>query len=96
MTPEILIIREDNEYRILHGHLRLLNALQQQKETYADAVGEGRVRIVRTRQGIAVGEQKYLLAWKRNEAYPCAQCCPLSIQQASIPLPRPVPGPSRL
>lgn len=51
MSPDILIIRDGNGYRILHGHLRLASELSQRSEIFVDAPGEGRIKIVRTRQG---------------------------------------------
>lgn len=51
MSPDILIIRDGNGYRVLHGHLRLASELSLRPEVFVDARGEGRIKVVRTRQG---------------------------------------------
>ncbi|QDZ26745.1 hypothetical protein [Noviherbaspirillum sp. UKPF54] len=51
MSPDILIIRDGNGYRILHGHLRLASELSLHREVDVDVADEGRIRVVRTRQG---------------------------------------------
>lgn len=51
MSPDILIIRDGNGYRVLHGHLRLASELSLRDEVFVDAPGEGRIKVVRTRNG---------------------------------------------
>jgi hypothetical protein len=54
MSGEILLVREDNGYRMLHGYLRLACLLSQADEAEAVASGEGKVRVVKTPQGILI------------------------------------------
>ncbi len=60
MNPDILIIRDGNGYRVLHGHLRLASELSLRQEIVVDVPGEGRIRVMRTRQGdfAAAGSQR--------------------------------------
>ena len=51
MNADILIVRESNRYRILHGHLHLANELSRHDAIVVDVKGEGEVKIIRTRQG---------------------------------------------
>ncbi len=51
MSQDILIVRDCNGYRILHGHLHLANELSRHDEVVVDVKNEGKVKIVRTRQG---------------------------------------------
>lgn len=46
MTPKILIIREGDSYRLLHGHLHLASALAKGGTVSVDIKGEGQVKIV--------------------------------------------------
>ena len=48
---DIDIIRMENAYRLLHGHLRLATALRLQGEVIVDVPGDGPVRIVRAGHG---------------------------------------------
>ena len=48
MFPDILLIRHDDGYRILHGRLRLANAMSTLEEVVVDVSGEGKVKIVKT------------------------------------------------
>jgi len=58
MQPEILLVRHDDGYHILHGHLRLINVMSQSDETYADASGEGKVRIIKTPTGMLIDNER--------------------------------------
>lgn len=49
MNPDIVIIREGNGYRLLHGHLRLSTELSLHGEVVVDVPGDGWVKIIRTR-----------------------------------------------
>ncbi|RJF97245.1 hypothetical protein [Noviherbaspirillum saxi] len=49
MSPDIVIVREGDGYRLLHGHLRLANELGQSGAVDVEVRGEGRVSIVRHR-----------------------------------------------
>ena len=66
VSPEILIVRNDDGYRVLHGHLRLASVLGISNETVVDASGEGKVRVVMTPTGIVVGEGNQRLPLLRN------------------------------
>lgn len=54
ISPDILIVREDHSYRLLHGHLRLANSLLRSEEVAVDVQGEGLVTIMKTRNGYVV------------------------------------------
>ena len=57
MGPEILIARYGEGYRVLHGHLHLATLLDLSNEAIVHASGEGKVRVVKTRHGIFIGER---------------------------------------
>jgi hypothetical protein len=59
MSPDILIVREGDRYRLLHGHLRLANVLRTMNEIAVEVAGEGKVKVMKTRHGYLVrkGEQ---------------------------------------
>ena len=57
MTPEVLIARYGEGYRVLHGHLRLATLLNASDEAIVHASGEGKVAVVKTPDGILVGER---------------------------------------
>lgn len=61
MSPEILIVRDNDGYRVLHGHLRLASVLNMSNEAMVDASGEGKVRVVKTCEGILIGEENQRL-----------------------------------
>lgn len=46
-SPDILIVRDGDAYRLLHGHLRLANMLRSLNEVDVEVRGEGRVRIMK-------------------------------------------------
>ena len=54
MNPEILLVRNDNGYRILHGHLHLATVMSTSNETIVDASGEGKVRVIKTPEGTLI------------------------------------------
>jgi len=51
MIPDILLVRNDNGYRILHGHLHLASIMMASEEVVVDVSGEGKVKIVKTSHG---------------------------------------------
>lgn len=51
MSPDILIIRDGDGYRLLHGHLRLVSRLAMHGEAVVDVRDEGNVKVLRTRDG---------------------------------------------
>lgn len=54
VIPDILLVRNDDGYRILHGHLRLATILSTSSEAIADASGEGKVKILKTPDGTLI------------------------------------------
>jgi hypothetical protein len=63
---DIVIIRDGDGYRLLHGHLRLANVLRMAAEIDIDVRGEGRVRIMKTVGGYLVGKDGQRLPLRRN------------------------------
>jgi hypothetical protein len=66
MSPDILIVRDGDEYRVLHGHLHLASELSMSEEVLVDVMGEGPVKICKTRSGHLVGNNGQHLALFRN------------------------------
>lgn len=66
MSPDILIVRGGDGYRLLHGHLRLANVLGAADEVSVEVPDEGTVSIVKTRTGYVVGKDKQRLPLYRN------------------------------
>lgn len=54
-SSDIVITREGDCYRLLHGHLRLANILLRAEEVAVAVQGEGLVKITKTRKGYVVG-----------------------------------------
>jgi len=54
MNPDIVIVREGDGYRLLHGHLRLATELGRTGEVDVDVQGGGRIRIVRVQNELQV------------------------------------------
>jgi hypothetical protein len=55
MSPDIVIVREADHYRLLHGHLRLATVLDLSNEISVDVQGEGQISVVKTRSGYLAG-----------------------------------------
>lgn len=66
MSPDILLVRDGDGYRVLHGHLRLASVLSMRNEVLVDVKGEGKVRIVRTGNGYFAGKDGQRLPLLRN------------------------------
>lgn len=66
MNPDIVIVRDGEAYRLLHGHLRLFNMLSTSDEIRVDVYGEGAVTVVRTRAGYLVGKDGQRIPLMRN------------------------------
>ncbi|WP_147375824.1 hypothetical protein [Noviherbaspirillum cavernae] len=55
MSSDILLVRDGDCFRILHGYLRLVAVLSMETEVAADIKGEhGRAMILRTADGLRV------------------------------------------
>jgi hypothetical protein len=54
VNPDIVIVRDGDGYRLLHGHLRLANILRASEEIQVDVRGEGTVKVAKTRNGYVV------------------------------------------
>lgn len=66
MNPDILIVREGDGYRLLHGHLRLASVLGATDEVSVEVPGEGRVQLSRSGTGYIVGKDGQRLPLYRN------------------------------
>jgi hypothetical protein len=58
MSNDILIVREGDGYRLLHGYLRLTNTLTLSDEVAVNVKGEGEVKIAKTRNGCFVDRRE--------------------------------------
>ncbi len=56
MSPDILIVRDADGYRVLHGHLRLASQLGMHKQIVIDVQGEGQVCVIKTRGGFLISK----------------------------------------
>jgi len=58
MNPDILLVREDDGYRVLHGHLHLMTTLNAAptalEGVLIEARDEGKVKVIKTRHGLVV------------------------------------------
>ena len=66
MSPDILIVRDGDSYRVLHGHLRLASVLSTRDEVLVDVKDEGKVRIIRSGNGYFAGKDGQRLPLLRN------------------------------
>ena len=66
MTPDILIVRDGEGYRVLHGHLHLASELSMCSEVVVDARDEGKVKVVKTHNGFVVGSDGRRLPLLKN------------------------------
>ena len=66
LSPDILIIRYNDGYRVLHGHLRLASVLSMSDEVLVEAKDEGKVTVIKTRTGFLVNNDSQPLALIRN------------------------------
>jgi hypothetical protein len=65
MSPDILIVRDGDGYRLLHGHLHLASILSMAGEVSVDVKGDGKVSIVKTRTGLQVTRDSQRLPLRR-------------------------------
>ncbi|MEC4720641.1 hypothetical protein RY831_15865 [Noviherbaspirillum sp. CPCC 100848] len=57
MNPDIVIVKEGDGYRLLHGHLRLATELGRTGEVDVDVRGEGKITIVRVQDELHVRQE---------------------------------------
>jgi hypothetical protein len=57
MSPEILLVRQIDGYRVLHGHLHLASLMSAANEAIVEASGEGKVKVVKTPDGMLIGAE---------------------------------------
>ncbi len=56
MGLEILVIRDLHRYRALHGQLHLTSAMMAQNRVLVAVVVEGKLTVIKIRQGHLVGD----------------------------------------
>ncbi|CAN5121313.1 hypothetical protein BH11PSE11_BH11PSE11_24020 [soil metagenome] len=66
MSEDILIIRERDGYRVLHGYLHLASVLSMTDKAIVDVVDEGKRTVIKTRTGYLVGDDQQRLPLLRN------------------------------
>jgi hypothetical protein len=54
MHPDILMVRAEDGYRVLHGHLHLINAFGESDTIYVEARDQGALKVMKTRDGMVV------------------------------------------
>lgn len=57
VNPDIVIVRDGDGYRLLHGHLRLANVLRTSAQIEVEVRGEGPVKVTKTAGGYEVGSE---------------------------------------
>lgn len=65
VNPDIVIVRDGDGYRLLHGHLRLANVLRDTGEIEVEVRGEGPVKVTKTGNGYLVGSDARKLPLQR-------------------------------
>jgi len=66
MAPEILLVRQRDGYRVLHGHLHLASAMREANEVIVEASGEGQVKVIKTPYGILIDDKNRRLPLLMN------------------------------
>jgi hypothetical protein len=66
MNYDIVVVRDGDAYRLLHGHLRLATLIAQSGEAIVDVQGEGTVRIARAHNEYFVGRDGQRLPLHRQ------------------------------
>lgn len=57
MNPDIVVVKEGDGYRLLHGHLRLATELGRTGEVDVEVRGEGKITIVRVQDELQVRQE---------------------------------------
>lgn len=65
VNPDIVIVRDGDGYRLLHGHLRLANVLRDAGEIEVEVRGEGTVKVTKTGNDYLVGRNGHRLPLQR-------------------------------
>jgi len=66
VSPDIVIVRDGDAYRLLHGHLRLANVLRAADEIEVEVRGEGMVKVRKTGNGYVVARDARKLPLYRD------------------------------
>ncbi|HZW22740.1 hypothetical protein [Noviherbaspirillum sp.] len=66
VSPDIVIVRDGDAYRLLHGHLRLANVLRAADEIEVEVRGEGMVKVRKTGNGYVVARDARRLPLYRD------------------------------
>lgn len=61
MSNDILIVRDGDVYRVLFGHLRLSNMLNESHEAFVNVKGEGLAKVVKTNKGLHIAKDSLQL-----------------------------------
>jgi hypothetical protein len=56
MLPDIVIVQDSGGYRILHGYLHLANELAISSQTCVEVQNDGKVMVIKTRDGYFVSK----------------------------------------
>lgn len=67
MDRDIFIVRDGDQYRLLHGQLRLAAQLSISHEVSVDVLEEGMATVIRARGGLLVERGSQRLPLLRNE-----------------------------
>jgi hypothetical protein len=67
MSPEILLVRQNDGYRVLHGHLHLASVMSEKHEAIVEVSGEGKVKALKTADGILIDNESQRLPLLMNE-----------------------------
>ena len=66
MKPDILIIRDGERYRVLHGLLHLAGVMSRSNEVVVDVQNEGEVSILKNKNGFFVCKNNQRLPLQLN------------------------------
>ncbi len=66
LIPDIVIVRDGEAYRLLHGHLRLANVLRTADAVSVEVRGEGSITVIKTAAGLCVGKDGQQLPLHRH------------------------------
>lgn len=66
MNPDILIVRESNGFRLLHGQLHLANVLSRFTEVTVNVIGEGEAQVLKVANRFYVEKDGQRQTLRRN------------------------------